>query len=109
MNKRKLKKKRKKYLPAFGDEMNLVLMTSEEREQAWRERDLYEKKYGYRKTYKRLKKEKFLPYYFSLPQSPERTQFLKDVFSRVRKSTPTTITATQNLSELEETYILKNR
>ncbi|BAL01874.1 hypothetical protein OBV_p-00190 (plasmid) [Oscillibacter valericigenes Sjm18-20] len=99
MNRRKLKKKLLKCLPAFGDEANLLLMTEEERNQALRERNLYEKKYGYRKTYRRLKKERFLPYYFSIPKSPDRTRFVRELLSRVRKSS-TNIIVTQSLSEI---------
>ncbi|MEK5358061.1 hypothetical protein [Paenibacillus sp. FSL L8-0709] len=36
MKKRQYKKNQKKYIPVIADEFNLMLMTDEEREQAWK-------------------------------------------------------------------------
>lgn len=94
MNKRQMKKKRKKYLPVLADEVPLLLMTSEEQEQALREFSLFRKRYAYRKTYEKLKKCKGLCYFYSAPQ--KNSDYLKNLFHLSRKyGTP--MAATQSL------------
>ncbi|MCM3227542.1 hypothetical protein [Terribacillus saccharophilus] len=64
MRKRQKKKNQKKYLPIIADEFNLLTMTADERNKAWKEYDAFREKHGFRKKYKDLKNANPLTYYF---------------------------------------------
>lgn len=56
MKKRQYKKNQKKYILVIADEFNLMLMTDEERKQAWKGYEEYRRRYAFRKKYSDLKK-----------------------------------------------------
>ncbi|MEY8345577.1 hypothetical protein [Niallia circulans] len=57
MNKRQRKKRMKKYLPIIADEVNLLSMTDNEREQAFKDYENFKEKFAYKKITEILKKE----------------------------------------------------
>lgn len=84
MRKRQRKKNEKKYLPVICDEFNLILMTAEEREEAWRQYESFRKKYAFRKRYKDLKKQRCI--YFYMPMSKSVSAFFQSIAQRSRKN-----------------------
>lgn len=94
MNKRQKKKKLKKTLPLIADEYPLMTMTESERDSALKQSEKYRLKYGYRKKYSNLKKEKFLHYMYSIGK--EYSEWLTRVHdvSRRRKGKPIVVQQT---------------
>jgi len=101
MNKRQLKKKQKKYLPIIADEYNLLTMTEEERQQAYKECDEYRKKYGYRKKYKDLKGN-YLNYYY--PVGKEHQERMSRIISTLRSKPIKFMIVEQKFKDLEHSY-----
>ncbi|MEK5183324.1 hypothetical protein [Paenibacillus sp. FSL P4-0288] len=83
MKKRQYKKNQKKYILVIADEFNLMLMTDEERKQAWKGYEEYRRRYAFRKKYSDLKKAKPLLYYFPFGKTAQT--FLKDISKKSRK------------------------
>ena len=96
MNKRQRKKKMKKYLPIIADEANLLTMTDNEREQAFKDYENYKEKFAYKKNYKNFKEGKPLHYFF--PVSQRLNDFLTSV-SSVARGTSNTIKVTQTMND----------
>lgn len=84
MNKRQKKKMLKKTLPIIADEYPLCAMNKEECKKAFEEAENYRLKYGYRKKYANLKKEKFLRYSYSYVKQSKEMQNLMNL-ARGRK------------------------
>lgn len=84
MNKRQLKKKKKKCLPVIVDEFNLLTMTDDEREKAYKKYEEYVRRYSYRKKYKNLK-GKHLVYFY--PVGNQMGNMISEMSRRVRKRT----------------------
>lgn len=84
MNKRQLKKRRKKCLPVIADEANLLIMTDEERSEAYKEYQNFVRNYSYRKKYKNLK-GKHLVYFY--PVGKKIGDFINEMGKRCRKGT----------------------
>ena len=84
MNKRQKKKMLKKALPIIADEYPLSTMSEKECRQAFKDAEKYRLKYGYRKKYANLKKEKFLRYSYPYGKENEAMQTLMKL-ARSRK------------------------
>jgi len=83
MKKRQYKKNQKKFILVIADEFNLMLMTDEERKQAWNGFLEFRSRYAFRKKYSDLKRAKPLIYYFPFGKTAQT--FLKDISMRSRK------------------------
>lgn len=69
----------------IADEYPLMTMTKIERESALDQAEKYRIRYGYRKKYSNLKKEKFLHYSYTIgAEYNERLAYIYDV-SKIRK------------------------
>lgn len=119
MNKRQKKKRKKKYLPVIADEFNLLSMSDEEREKAYRDYENFVRRYAYRMKYKNLK-GKFLTYYFPVGQNSSK--YLTEVSDRCRRERKKPLcTITQGISDFNilqdvplgfketEDYFIKSR
>lgn len=78
MNKRQIKKRRKKCLPVITEYNNLVLMTGEERQNAYKDYKNFIDRYAGRKRYKDLK-GKHLTYF--VPKGKTLTDFINELFN----------------------------
>lgn len=83
MNKRQKKKLEKRKIYIFADEFNLLTMTDEEREKAWRDYKRFSKKYAFFKTYKEYKASKMKRLYYSFPVSESFNSKLQEVNSNI--------------------------
>lgn len=98
MNKRQKKKRRGKYLPVIADEVNLILMSDDERERAIADYMKYVEKYAYRKHYKDLR-YKVLNYYYPPPAKAIET-LRKMALLSAGKSSSKPVTVSQSLGDL---------
>lgn len=98
MNKRQKKKKQKKTLPLLADEYPLLTMTKAEWKSAIKQAEKFRLKYGYRKKYSNLKRQKCLKYNYPIGKEySELLDHIHDV-SRVRKGRITVVN--QSLEQL---------
>lgn len=85
MNKRQKKKMLKKCLPVIADEYPLCTMNEKEYQEAMVAEKEYRLKYGYRKKYSNLKKEKFIRYFYSYGKENEIIKKVMEL-GRARRS-----------------------
>lgn len=69
MKKRQRKKNEKKYITIIADEFNLLTMSDEEREKAYKDYMKFRQLYAFKKKYRDLKNAKHLIYYFPVGHS----------------------------------------
>lgn len=84
MKKRQKKKNQKKYLPIIADEVNLLTMTNEEREQAFKDYERFRERYVYRLKYKDLKEGK--PLFYVFPAGAKFSNAIKEIYSVARRA-----------------------